>query len=61
MSGISPDQDHYRVPSFDDTMPGYKALAYYYVSWALAMPEHLAELQLPFEKEYEVAKVFRPQ
>ena len=49
------------MPSFDDTMPGYKALAYYYVSWALAMPEHLAELQLPFEKEYEVAKVFRPQ
>jgi hypothetical protein len=35
---------------------GYNLLAYYYVSWAIAVPELLNELQMPFEKEYELAK-----
>jgi hypothetical protein len=26
------------------------------MSWSLAIPEKLHELQLPFEKEYEIAK-----
>lgn len=34
---------------------GHKILAYYYVSWALSMPDVLGELQLPFGHEYEVA------
>lgn len=35
---------------------GYQILAWYYVSWALSMPEMLTQLQLPFDREYEVAK-----
>ena len=56
MAGIDPKKDNYIVPSIDKKMTGYQALAYYYVSWALAIPEHLAELQMPFEREYEVAQ-----
>jgi hypothetical protein len=37
----------------DKTFSGYHILAYFYVSWAIAMPEVLHELQLPFDKEYE--------
>ncbi|MDD2192143.1 MAG: tetratricopeptide repeat protein [Bacteroidales bacterium] len=57
MSGISPSKDGYIVPSIEgETFSGYKALAYYYVSFAIAFPEMLSKLQLPFDKEYEVAK-----
>jgi hypothetical protein len=35
---------------------GYQILAFYYVSWALAMPEALDELQMPFQTEFETAK-----
>jgi len=59
MHGISPDKKGYRVRSIPDTeFSGYHLLAYYYVSWAIALPEMLAQLQMPFEKEYEVAKGF---
>src|SRR5690554_238089 len=37
------------------TFTGYQILAFYYVSWAIAIPELLNKLQLPFNKEYEVA------
>ena len=37
------------------TFSGYQILAYYYVSWAIAMPEMLAQLQLPFDEEYKLA------
>jgi tetratricopeptide (TPR) repeat protein len=37
---------------------GYQILSYYYVSWALAIPEMLKELQLPFDKEYELVLSF---
>lgn len=33
----------------------YQVLAFYYVSWALAMPK-LQHLGLDFAKEYEMAK-----
>jgi hypothetical protein len=33
----------------------YDLLAYYYVSWAKAIPEMLSMLQMPFDKEYELA------
>lgn len=35
---------------------GYQILAYYYVSFALAAPEVLVELQLPYHEEYLMAK-----
>lgn len=58
MSGIDPKKNNYSVPSINKNMSGYQALAFYYVTWALAIPEHLAELQLPFDKEYEMAFSF---
>ncbi|MCH8535023.1 MAG: hypothetical protein LAT51_08150 [Flavobacteriaceae bacterium] len=56
MAGIDPKKDNYSVSSIDKKMSGYQALAFYYVSWALAVPEHLEELNMPFEREYEVVK-----
>ena len=57
--GISPDKKGYRVGSMPETeFSGYHLLAYYYVSWAIALPEMMDKLQLPFGKEYEVAKGF---
>lgn len=35
---------------------GYHLLAYYYVSWALAIPEMLDQLELPYSGEYDAAK-----
>jgi hypothetical protein len=34
-------------------------LAYYYVSWALAVPDLLESLNLPFENEFDMAKTLR--
>ena len=34
---------------------GYNLLAFYYVSWAMAIPEKVDELNLSYEKEYEMA------
>lgn len=56
MSGIDPKKDGYSIPSIKNkSFTGYQALAYYYVSWAIAIPEMLAQLQMPFDKEYELA------
>ena len=55
--GYSPDKEGYTINSMPDkTFSGNKILAYYYVSFALAVPDMLSQLQLPFEKEYELAK-----
>jgi len=35
---------------------GNQVLSYYYVSWAIAMPEQVQHLGLYFIKEYEMAK-----
>ena len=57
--GIDPNKQGYTVPSIEGkTFSGYHLLAYYYVSWALAEPEMLSKLQLPFDKEYEIARKF---
>lgn len=50
-TGISPDKKSgYKVPSIPEKdFGGYQLLAYYYVSWALAIPEMLASLGLPFD------------
>ena len=34
---------------------GYQLLSFYYVSWALAVPEHVGELGLEYESEFEMA------
>lgn len=56
--GISPDQKSgYKVNSIPDKdFGGYQLLAFYYVSWAIAIPEQLDMLQLPFKTAYETAK-----
>jgi tetratricopeptide (TPR) repeat protein len=47
----------YRLNSIPNIVfSGYKILAYYYVSWALAIPEMLKELKLPFDDEYKLAQ-----
>jgi len=57
--GIDPNKKNYSIPSIkDSSFSGYKTLAYYYVSWSLAIPEMVKSLQLPFEKEYELAQNF---
>ena len=54
--GYRPDKDNYRINSIKGkTFSGYHILAYYYVSWALSIPEMLAQLQLPFDDEYSMA------
>lgn len=57
--GYSPDKKDYIMNSIPEkTFSGYHILAYYYVSWALAVPEMLSELQLPYDEEYKQAKAF---
>lgn len=55
--GFSPAEKGYRITSIPGkTFSGYHILAYYYVSWALAIPEMLPQLGLPYEQEFEMAK-----
>jgi Flp pilus assembly protein TadD len=54
--GYSPNKDGYRINSIKGkTFSGYHILACYYVSWALAIPDMLPQLQLPYENEYKLA------
>lgn len=54
--GYSPDKQNYRISSIEGKkFSGYHILAYYYVSWALAVPEMLSQLQLPYDEEYKLA------
>ncbi|WCL50746.1 tetratricopeptide repeat protein [Leptospira sp. GIMC2001] len=57
MNGISPDRDGYIVTSIPEkTFSGNHLLAYYYVSWKLAIPEMVDKLQLPFREEFDLAE-----
>lgn len=60
-SGISPaKKSGYSVPSLPGRdFGGYQMLAWYYVSFALSMPEVLPKLNLPFAGAYELAKQMR--
>ena len=59
MTGIDPQKDGYRVSKIPNKkFSGYHLLAYYYVSWAIAIPEMLNQLQMPFDKEYDLAQKF---
>ena len=54
--GYNPDKDDYRISSIEGkTFSGYHILAYYYVSWSLAMPEMVSQLNLPYDEEYKLA------
>ena len=55
--GYHPEKKDYRINSIKGKLfSGYHILAYYYVSFALAIPEMLNDIQLPFKNEYEMAK-----
>ena len=54
--GFNPNKKGYKIHSIPEKeFTGFHVLLYYYVSWALAIPEMLHELKMPYEKEYEVA------
>lgn len=56
-TGIDPKKQGYRLnKNPNKKFSRYNLLAYYYVSWAIAVPEMLSDLQMPLEKEYELAK-----
>ena len=55
VKGINP-KGKYSIKSIPDKeFGGYEFLAYYYVSWARAIPEKLNHLGLPFSKAYDSA------
>ena len=55
--GYKPEKKDYTVNSIPDKVfSGYQILAYYYVSFAIALPEMLSQLELPYDGEYELAK-----
>lgn len=55
VTGIHP-QKKYTIKSMPEKeFGGYQLLAWYYVSWARAIPEKLNSLGLPFSKAYESA------
>ncbi|QBN20557.1 hypothetical protein E1750_01975 [Flavobacterium nackdongense] len=54
--GIDVTIDNYIVGSIPNKrFSGYQLLSFYYVSWALAVPEHVGELGLDYEEEFEMA------
>ena len=54
--GYRPEKTDYRLKFIPGKIfSGYHILAYYYVSWVIAVPEMLEKLQLPYQKEYEMA------
>lgn len=55
--GYRPDKKDYSINSIPNKVfSGYHILAYYYVSFAIAIPEMLSQLQLPYDAEYNLAK-----
>ena len=55
--GYRPDGKDYRISAMPGKLfSGYHILAYYYVSWALAMPEQVEQIGLSYQQEYELAK-----
>lgn len=54
--GYRPDKNDYRINLIKGKIfSGYHILAYYYVSWMLAIPDMVAQLQLPYDVEYKLA------
>ena len=61
--GYRPDKDNYRINAVrNKTFSGYHILAYYYVSWSLAIPAMVSQLNLPYEAEYKMAlTMYKPK
>ncbi len=61
MNGISPAKSSgYTLKSLPgEDFSGYRLLAYYYVSWAIAFPDKLELLNLPFDNAYAAATSMR--
>jgi len=56
MKGIQPDKQGYKVNAVPGkSFSGYHLLAYYYVTFALALPEMVSQLGLPYDSEYAMA------
>lgn len=54
--GFRPDKKDYRISAFSGKIfSGYHILAYYYVSWMLALPDMVSQLNLPYEEEFKLA------
>jgi hypothetical protein len=60
--GFRVDKDNYTIASMKGKIfSGSHILAYYYVSWSLAIPEMVAQLNLPYEQEFKLAKtMYKP-
>ncbi len=55
-AGIDPKKSNYTVASLNGKLfSGYQMIAYFYVSWAIAIPEMVDQLGLPFKQEYQLA------
>lgn len=54
--GYDPNVKNYKLSSVPNKeFSGYQILAYYFVSWSIAIPEMVSQLQLPFDAEYKLA------
>ncbi|MFN9379938.1 MAG: hypothetical protein ACK6BQ_08170 [Bacteroidota bacterium] len=50
------NKDDYRINSIKGkTFSGYRILTYFYVSWSLAIPELVSQINLPYETEFKMA------
>ncbi len=55
--GFHPEKKGYKLSSISGKeFSGYHILAYYYVSWKIAIPDMLDELKLPYDDEYNLAE-----
>jgi tetratricopeptide (TPR) repeat protein len=58
IQGFSTEKQDYRINAIPNKLfSGYQILAYYYVSWALAMPEQVDKLGLEYDEEFAAAKM----
>ena len=56
VQGYNPDNKGYKLNSVPGKeFSGYHIMAWYYVSWMLAMPDDISILNLPFDNEYKLA------
>ena len=61
--GYNPEKKDYRISSISNKkFSGYHILAYYYISWSIAIPDMLDQLKLPYDEEYKMAKtLYKPK
>ena len=56
--GFNPNKDGYKVSSLPDKeFSGKQILAWFFVSWSMAMPDAVDSLGLNFHEEYKMAKL----